>query len=126
MLWDATHSTLPSEATTFSRPHCISFGSWHCSSTCVRVRVRVRARINPRTREGRRGQRLYGGTTSWGEGYGATPVGVGCGVGWARVVSSRVEWPLHVTNGSRGAAHGGREHQLLERAVSLARGGRSA
>ena len=33
LLWAATHSTLPSEATHFSRPHCISLGSLHCSST---------------------------------------------------------------------------------------------
>ena len=44
LLWAATHSTLPSEATHFSRPHCISLGSWHCSSTCVRVRVKVRVK----------------------------------------------------------------------------------
>ena len=36
LLWAATHSTLPSEATHFSRPHCMSLGSLHCSSTCAR------------------------------------------------------------------------------------------
>ena len=29
-------ATLPSEATHFSRPHCMSLGSLHCSSTCAR------------------------------------------------------------------------------------------
>ena len=52
MLWAATHSTLPSEATHFSRPHCMSFGSLHCSSTWLRVGVRVgvRARVRVRVR----------------------------------------------------------------------------
>ena len=43
LLWAATHSTLPSAATHFSRPQCISLGSLHCSSTWSGLR-RVRAR----------------------------------------------------------------------------------
>ena len=35
LLWADTHSTLPSTATHFSRPHCIRFGSSHWTSTCT-------------------------------------------------------------------------------------------
>ena len=68
LLWAATHSTLPSAATHFSRPHCISLGSLHCFSTCVRVKGRGQCQgqaqvsgsdlaeglgVGKRTREGR-------------------------------------------------------------------------
>ena len=36
LLWADTHSTLPSTATHFSRPHCIRFGSSHWTSTCTK------------------------------------------------------------------------------------------
>ena len=54
LLWAATHSTLPSEATHFSRPHCISLESLHCPSTCAREMVRQR-------------RWLYGATRGWRE-----------------------------------------------------------
>jgi hypothetical protein len=100
LLWAATHSTLPSEATHFSRPHCISLGSWHCSSTCVRVRVRVwdragarvrvrvrvrvRAEENALRRNNQLGRRLR-------KGYGATALRIGCGVGSGLCIG----WVMH-------------------------------
>ena len=48
LLWAATHSTVPSAATHFSRPHCISLGSLHWFSTCVRLKEEVSVRVRLR------------------------------------------------------------------------------